>query len=375
MEVMNQSYECLSIEETLQLSEVMINQITEALLIPWTYARLILENHGWDSDEVNASANELGKKILLADCGIPFKKQNRNSFSLPSSATNLLKNSIVNHDSDYESEPECPIEKCLGCTKNVLEVEMIKLECEHLFCVGCWKSHIQSKFFHDKSVTLQSFFPIRCPVSKCGFILDEKKIEIILSSVEMLSFKMRLLERFIMTNLLLRLCPNRCCVIQTFEKKRKEKLEKECCSVTCKCQITFCFGCINKPNSKCSVRVLTLQGDSNTTPVEEKDLKKLVSNENQSFYIKNKLQKQLSIEHFQTLSLPIKRRSITNDNETLRKNQKEKKILVPFFELIDQQSDKVCYGVEDTVFAIESSAAKTVFCCKNYNVKNSCSIK
>jgi len=314
----------------------------------WTYSRLILENHSWSCDEVISNADEFGKKILFADVGIPFKKSLRNS------------NTRTCDQEDYQNEPE----KCRGCMKNVLEVELIKLDCDHLFCADCWKSHIRSKL-QDKNVTLQSFFPIRCPASKCGFILDEKKMELILNPMEMHAYKNRLLERFILTNPFLRLCPNNCCVVQTFEK-RKEKLQKECHSVQCKCKIEFCFACRLKSNSNCSIKVKNIHSPTespNSTESSEVANNRYLS-ESQKL---RPFPKQLSVD-FQSRTYPIRRRASHNASNGVL-NEKEKKVLTPFYEMIAQRSDKVCYGLEDTIFAIELSAAKTVFIWKDIAVK------
>jgi len=53
-------------------------------------------------------------------------------------------------------------------------------------------------------------------------------------------------------------------------------------------------------------------------------------------------------------------------NINVMKGREETQSLTPFFHLIDIESPKCCYGVEDTVFAIESGAAETVFVWKYF---------
>ena len=46
------------------------------------------------------------------------------------------------------------------------------------------------------------------------------------------------------------------------------------------------------------------------------------------------------------------------------KEQQEKDILHPFFELIERESDLCSYGMEDTLFALDCGAVKTIVICK-----------
>jgi hypothetical protein len=69
-------YEVLSLEEVVELNEVILLGVCETLDITRTIARVLLEEFKWDVDEVVNNFHEFGLKILLANVDIPFPKSN-----------------------------------------------------------------------------------------------------------------------------------------------------------------------------------------------------------------------------------------------------------------------------------------------------------
>jgi len=116
--------------------------------------------------------------------------------TLPSSSASSLNNS-----SHSSTSLECPV-----CLEDQTQSSFLRLkECQHAFCLGCFKQHLHTKI-QDRKV-----LKITCLQDGCSHILPPKLLEAILDAPEFTKYKEIVLQKVNARRSLHKFCPQPGC--------------------------------------------------------------------------------------------------------------------------------------------------------------------
>ncbi|KAM0787626.1 hypothetical protein ACM66B_003692 [Microbotryomycetes sp. NB124-2] len=135
---------------------------------------------------------------------------------------------------------------CGVCYNDDDDQETLALSCDHRFCRDCYTHYVESKIVQDGESRR-----IQCMNSKCTVIVDEKTVEILVSSEAMQKYRKLLNRTYVDDNTHLRWCPAPGCENAIECAVAPRQLDVIIPTVTCACGNMFCFGCSEDDHRPC----------------------------------------------------------------------------------------------------------------------------
>jgi len=188
-------------------------------------AGILCRQDGWDLNRISLTLENRGRNFV-AD--IPRQQRNENADSTKATTENL---------------------SCLICFDDGLtKDEMMSMDCDHAFCLSCWRSLIETMLNEGLEAALQT----TCPIQNCEQTVTEVQIKQVAPDL-LPVFENRQLQSFIQANPeTLRWCPGPdcdCIAVHPSTNLFEDNVNDFRCD---KCHTHFCFRCGEEPhNGEC----------------------------------------------------------------------------------------------------------------------------
>ncbi|KAK4056809.1 hypothetical protein OIO90_002058 [Microbotryomycetes sp. JL221] len=213
-------YKVFSIDQLLQEQMKSIDYVTDMLHLKPESAAVLLRHFAWKKD-----------KLIEA--------------YMEDSETTLTKAGI------HETGTQPRIKRMRGFTCQVCyndddDQETLALSCDHRYCRECYSHYLQSKIV-DEGESRR----IQCMNSKCAVIVDEKTVELLVSTDALAKYRKLLNRTYVDDNSHLRWCPAPNCENAIECSVAPRQLDLVIPTVHCDCGHTFCFGCGQNDHRPC----------------------------------------------------------------------------------------------------------------------------
>ncbi|KAI5474421.1 ariadne-1 [Pseudohyphozyma bogoriensis] len=124
--------------------------------------------------------------------------------------------------------------------------ETLAMSCDHRFCKDCYSQYLTSKIM-DESESRR----IQCMGGKCGVIVDEKTVELLVEGATLERYRTLLNRTYVDDTSSLRWCPAPNCEYAIECSVPSRSLDTIIPSVECTCGNAFCFGCGEQNHEPC----------------------------------------------------------------------------------------------------------------------------
>eukprot|EP00878_Enallax_costatus_P004275 GHUV01004505.1.p1 GENE.GHUV01004505.1~~GHUV01004505.1.p1 ORF type:complete len:527 (+),score=139.84 GHUV01004505.1:269-1849(+) len=132
--------------------------------------------------------------------------------------------------------------------------------CGHIFCNGCWRSHLAVQIQDGKARH------VSCMAYKCGVVCDEELVLRVMKGEQSLlaKYKQSHIESYMEDNQRVAFCPSVPWCGRAIEVDSDPYVEPDC-----PCGMSFCFKCSRQPHSPCTCQMWSMwdekiNGDSET---------------------------------------------------------------------------------------------------------------
>jgi ariadne-1 len=161
----------------------------------------------------------------------------------------LSSDAVLHDKARFIGKPETPDYTCEICYMSAQddpEMEILRLPCQHSYCLTCYRHYLTQKIKEEGEVR-----QILCAASNCKQVIDEKTIELTVDPETYERYRALSIKAFVDDSENLRWCTAAGCdnIVQCSVKK--SQLDVIVPSVTCSCGNQFCFGCSLPDHAPC----------------------------------------------------------------------------------------------------------------------------
>lgn len=179
-------------------------------------------------------------RILLRTFGWNEKKLQEEWFKDPTAVRNLAglpvpPKTVVMLDNTVE---------CQVCSDEVEPSQAFALDCQHVFCLGCWKSWIAASYDKGPEILFT-----KCPGFKCTRRVPDDVLLRFLTFKQKENVKGFIIDSFVTGSSGIKYCPGQRC------NKAIRYTGGGMKSVKCSCEHSWCFFCTEKSHSPCTCAI------------------------------------------------------------------------------------------------------------------------
>jgi ariadne-1 len=128
---------------------------------------------------------------------------------------------------------------CEICLDDDKGLEFFALQCNHKYCVPCYRQYLTQKIREEGEVRIQ------CPSDGCRLIIDARSLNLLVPADLEARYRALLTRTYVQDKESLKWCPAADCEnVVECTGIRKKDLERVVPTVVCICSHRFCFGCI-----------------------------------------------------------------------------------------------------------------------------------
>ncbi|KAK9448575.1 uncharacterized protein V1518DRAFT_374266 [Limtongia smithiae] len=212
-------FEVLSIQDIQQRQNAQIDQVAGILGLSKQHVTTLLLHYKWNSDKLLEKYTDDPERVL------------------GSAGIHLSENGGID-DIMYEIKP-VPGFMCDICCDDSDGMETFAIECEHRFCLSCYKQYVSQKIMDEGESR-----NIQCPGTPCSLVLNDSAVRLLADDTVYARYHTLLDRTFVLDHEHLRWCPAPNCeyAIKCDDVSMKD-LNSIVPTVHCACGHSFCFGC------------------------------------------------------------------------------------------------------------------------------------
>jgi ariadne-1 len=206
-------FESLTTEQILQDMINCIKEVNTVVQLPPTITRILLNHFRWDKEKLYERYYDGDRERLFEEARIidPLERET----------------------TSHKKNPQCMIEYCIICCRDLPSQMLTSLACGHRFCKECWGNYLTTKIIEEGMGN-----KISCAAHGCDIFVDDHTVMTLLADSKVkLKYQHLITNSFVECNRLLRWCPKPECT----HAVKVNYVDFQ--PVKCACTTVFCFLC------------------------------------------------------------------------------------------------------------------------------------